>query len=222
MLHEPAVALTDFGLAIEGIVLAWMLARSTPRSTLRCWFIHFFISVGIAAALGGTVHGFLPDESTVTYAVLWRATLLSIGYTALAAAMAGAHLLHKSALIKVVRAVAGSGVGVYAIIVIFISQEFRNAIFAYVPCTMFLLVAFVTVWSRSRSGAALLGVSGMLLTFVAAGVQQSSIALPAIHLDHNAIYHIIQAFAFLVIFVAAKELAQKFVGMDPSVPRLAR
>jgi len=208
MLHEPAVALTDFGLAVEGIVLAWLLARSTSRSSLRCWFIHFFISVAIAAALGGTVHGFIPDESTTSYAVLWRATLLAIGYTALAAAMAGVQLLRSSTVKKVAQAAAIAGVALYATVVIFFSQDFRNAIFAYVPCTVFLLVAFVLVWSRSRSRAALTGIAGMLLTFVAAGVQQSSLALPALHLDHNAIYHIIQAVAFVLIFVAARAMAQ--------------
>jgi hypothetical protein len=193
-------------LAVEGLVLAWMLARSAARSPLRCWFIHFFISVGIAAALGGAVHGFLPDETTVAYAVLWRATLLSIAYTAVAAAMAGAHVLHGPVVKKVVQAVAVAGLAVYAVVVIFISQEFRNAMFAYLPCTVFLLAAFVIVWSQSRSRAALLGVSGMLLTFVAAGVQQSSIAVPELHLDHNAIYHIIQAGAFVLIFAAARGL----------------
>lgn len=222
MLHEPAVALTDFGLAVEGIVLAWMLARSAPSSPLRCWFIHFFISVAIAAALGGTVHGFLPDESTAAYAVLWRATLLSIGYTALAAAMAAAHLLRSSAVKKAVQAVAVTGLVVYVVVVVFVSQEFRNAIFAYVPCTVFLLIAFVVVWSRSRSSAALVGTAGMLLTFVAAAVQQSSLAVPALHLDHNAIYHIIQAIAFILIFIAAKTLARQTPVVRRSEPRLVR
>lgn len=209
MLHEPAVALTDLGLAVEGVVMAWMLARSAPASSLRRWFVHFFISVAIAAALGGMVHGFVPDESTTAYAVLWRATLLSIGYTALAAAMAGAHLPGSAAVRKIVPALAVAGLATYALVVLFFSQEFRIAIFAYVPCTLFLLVAFVVMWARSRSRAGLIGTAGMVLTFIAAGVQQSSVGLPALHLDHNAIYHIIQAGAFVLIFVAAKGLARQ-------------
>jgi hypothetical protein len=50
----------------------------------------------------------------------------------------------------------------------------------------------------------LYGVTGLALTFVAAAVQQLRIAIHPVYFNHNALYHVIQAGALLLIFVAAR------------------
>jgi hypothetical protein len=203
MILQPAVSLTDYALALEGGVLAALLWRK-PESALRQWFVLFFASIAIAAALGGTVHGFIPDEATFAYAALWRATLITIGVVALAAAMAGANSGWSRMLRKIVAVVVAMGFAIYCVAVLFFTQEYLVAIIVYLPATLFLLISFLAAYLRAAGqerGRILLGAVGMLLTFAAAGVQQSTASVA--HLDHNAIYHLIQAGALLLIYIGA-------------------
>jgi hypothetical protein len=47
------------------------------------------------------------------------------------------------------------------------------------------------------------------LSFVAAAVQQTETSLHPLYFNHNALYHLIQAFALLLIFLAARGLLRK-------------
>jgi Family of unknown function (DUF6962) len=203
MILEPAVSLTDYALALESAVLAALLWRKPP-SAARNWFVAFFALIGIAAALGGTVHGFVANESTRTYAVLWRATLISIGGVALTAAMAAASSDWSRPVQRIVQSIAAAGFVVYSVAVLLFTQRYLAAIVVYLPATLFLLASFVAAYFRAAGHdrlRALSGASGMLLTLVAAGVQQSRIEIA--RLDHNALYHIIQAVALLLIYAGA-------------------
>jgi hypothetical protein len=51
------------------------------------------------------------------------------------------------------------------------------------------------------------GVAGLVLSFVAAAIQQAEIRAPG--LTHNALYHLVQAVAMLMIFAAAQGITQE-------------
>jgi len=59
---------------------------------------------------------------------------------------------------------------------------------------------------------------GIPLTFVAATVQQRRLAVHLPYLSHNALYHVIQGLALLMIFTG-RGLAER--GAYPAVPCLA-
>ena len=83
-MKEVDVTLTDFAVALEAaIFLVLLAARPGPASALRRWFIAFFGSVGAASLFGGIVHGFFPNGTTSGSAILWRATLIAMGVTAI-------------------------------------------------------------------------------------------------------------------------------------------
>lgn len=204
MILEPAVSITDYAIAVESGILATLTWRK-PRHACRVWFEVFFASVGLAAALGGTVHGFVADQRTVANAVMWRATLIAIGVVALAAAMAGAGSGWGRIVRRSVAGIGVTGFAIYCVAVVFFTQEYLVAIVVYLPATMFLLISFVAACVRARTAwqqriRLLSGAAGMLLTFIAAGVQQSDLEIRALYLDHNAIYHVIQAGALLLIY----------------------
>ena len=212
---EPAVALTDYAITIESLFLAALLRRQ-DASAARRWFTVFFVFIGIAAALGGTVHGFVSDASTEAYAILWRATLISIGVVAVAAAMAAANSGWNRTVRDTVSGIVILGFVGYCTEVVLVSQEYRLAIIAYLPATVFLLISFLAAYFRAsqhRPARMLLGAAGMVLTFVAAGVQQSRLRLA--FLDHNALYHVVQAIALLSIYGGAVEI------MRPKISRPA-
>src|SRR5205823_6043329 len=72
---EPDVALTDYALALECTVFAYLLQRREHAL--------FFGSAAVASLAGGTVHGFFLDARTLGNAVLWRLTLIAIGVAGL-------------------------------------------------------------------------------------------------------------------------------------------
>ncbi len=204
---EPDVTLTDYGLTIETALFAYLLARATgPRPTLRNWFIVFFASIGAASLLGGTVHGLALEAGTTSHNVLWSATLFSIGVTALSAWVIGSKLLFAPRTARWISIGAAAGFVAYCVVVLFVTQEFRVAILDYLPAAVFLLAVFGILYARSRERKMLLGVGGLVLTFVAAGVQQARVAIDPRYFDHNALYHLLQAVALLMLFGAARWL----------------
>jgi hypothetical protein len=205
---EPDVTLTDYGLAIECALLAAFLYRTPANAVpLRFYFVAFFCAVGLAALLGGTDHGFLLDKTTYLRAIVWKGTLLAIGLSALAAWQAGALLIAPTPA-RWIRA--GS-------VVIFIgylfavarSDAFLVAIVHYLPAVVFLLAVFGWHYVRGRERHYLYGAVALLLTFAAAGVQQARIGLHPVLFDHNALYHLIQAVALLLLFFAARGIVRR-------------
>src|SRR5688500_8542244 len=82
-MSEPDVTLTDYALALECAVLAVFLGLTpTSRKWLRSAGTAFFVFLGIAAATGGTVHGFCAEMQSPTCKLLWQLTLLFTGLAA--------------------------------------------------------------------------------------------------------------------------------------------
>ena len=208
MIAEPDVTLTDYALTIECALLAALLYR-TPTSALplRLYFVVFFCAVGLAALLGGTDHGFLLDKTTRLRAIVWKGTLVALGVSALAAWQAGALLVAPTPA-RWIRAGA---------VVLFIgylfavarSDAFLVAIAHYLPAVVFLLAVFGWHYIRGRERRYLWGAVALLLTFSAAGVQQARIGLHPVLFDHNALYHLIQAVALLLLFFAARGIVRR-------------
>jgi MFS family permease len=203
---EADVALTDYGLALECAVFC-LIARSRPAADerLRRWWIVFFASIGLGSLFGGTVHGFFHDERSWGYAILWPATLLAIGVTSVATWTIDAFLL--PAIEENRKTIRKGAIGLfiaYAIGVLFAIRSFLIAILIYLPPTAILFFALLIAYSRTRERAIAYGVLGVALTFVAAYVQQARIAIDPVYFNHNALYHVLQAIALLLIFLAAR------------------
>jgi uncharacterized protein DUF6962 len=210
VLHEPDVALTDYALALECAVLAWLLYRAkSPLSPLKRAFIGFYIWIGVAAVLGGTFHGFLASES-ISGDSIWRGVMLAIGLTGFAAWRIGGLLSFSPAVARWTIRVAAIGLILYCFVVLFYIQTFALAIAYYLPAVVFLTISFVVHLTRRRDSASLLGIVGMLLTLAAAGIQHARISLHPQYFNHNAFYHLVQGIALLLIFVAAR----KFIRQD--------
>jgi hypothetical protein len=91
----------------------------------------------------------------------------------------------------------------YVAVVLWISRRFVIAIAAYLPATLLLLVVLAGRWRRHRETASLLGIIGVLLTLLAAGLQQAGVGVHPEYFDHNALYHAVQALAMYLLFRCA-------------------
>jgi hypothetical protein len=206
-LTEPDVALTDYAVAIECFAFTWILFRAAaPRRALHRLFVVFFASVGIGALIGGTAHGFFPDEDGIAGALLWRLTLLALGVSTFAAWSIGGRLLFSERTARIVQTAAGFECAAYALVVLAVDQQFRIAIANYAPSVVFLGAAFLVRNWRTPHRAYMSGLLGVVLTIVAALVQQRQIAFSSLYLNHNAVYHLIQMAALGLIFLAGRHV----------------
>jgi len=217
---EPDVALTDFGLALECAVLAILLrVRPARDHASRTAFVVFFAALAAAALSGGIVHGFLPDEASAGYRVVWRATMLAIGLAAVAAWSAGAHLAMTASAATWVTRAAVAGLAAYALVVLRVTDDFAAAVGFYLPAALFLLGAFAVQYRRTRAAPLRAGMAGLLLTFIASGAQQAGIDLHPRYFNHNALYHLLQAVAMWLVYVSARAETGPAPPARPRGPR---
>lgn len=209
-LLEPDVALTDFVLAIECVWFAvWLYRRSPMGRTSSRWFVLFFAALSVSALLGGISHGFFSDTQSTIYRTVWAATLISIGVAAFSSWAAGARVLFSNNLARRFEVFAGLLLGAYVAAVLFFSQSFALAVVHYLPAAAFLLASLLVAYGRRREPHLLPGIAGLLLSFMAAAIQQTEARIPSLQLSHNALYHLVQAVALLMIFFTARGLAME-------------
>jgi len=195
---EPDVALTDYALAIQCALLAYLVRRREHAL--------FFGSAAVASLAGGTVHGFFLDARTLGNAVLWRTTLIAIGGTAASAWAIGASVLFAAPTARRITIAAAAAFAAYCVVTVFITQDFRAALVFYLPAVVFLLVALSVAFARARELGTLVAIAGLGLMFIAAAVQQARIALHPTYFNHNALYHLIQAVALWLLFLGLRRL----------------
>lgn len=196
---EPAVTLTDYGLTLLCAVLVWR-ARSHVRADLRPWAMGLFAGSGAAALFGGTVHGFFGDAASLGYRVLWPATILTVGATGLAAWGLGARVDGRPTGTRWITRLAGLAYVAYAAVVLAGWQAFAVAVAFYLPAVIYLTVRFARAYRRRRTASRRRALIGFGLTFAAAAIQQLQIPIHPVWFDHNALYHVVQAAAFVLLY----------------------
>jgi hypothetical protein len=203
------VSLTDYGLAAECLCFAYLIARFRTRtSSLPVVFIVFFFSIAIAAAAGGTVHGFFLDESSLGYRILWPFTLIVMGITALSGVHIGTALHFSRSTAASINRVALAIFVTYFAIVLFIRRDFLIAILDYLPALVFVGGAFLLSHRRQKKPAFLIGFLGVCTMLFAAAAQQAKVGIDPRYFDHNALYHVLQAIALFMVFLAARETSK--------------
>ncbi len=207
MIAEPDIALTDYGLTAECAAFSYLLARRGGRGQpLRRRFVLFFGSAAAAALTGGTVHGFFPDPETAGARLLWAATLLAAGITALAAWGAGARIQFSTAVARWIERAALLAFAGYVALVAAGVQTFAVVIANYLPAAAFLLVVLLLAYRRTSARPLLLASLGLGATFLAAAIQGARLGLHPVYFNHNALYHAVQAGALLLLFLGARWL----------------
>ena len=172
-----------------------------------------FCSNWIAALLGAVAHGFIAHPTYTRYRILWVVIFGAIGIAAVASWAIGSLLALSAALAKSIITAAAASFFAYLFVVIFVNQSFAVAVIYYLPAALFLLAALIIAQMRGGFKSPMLAMVGILLSFFAAYVQQAEISLASLYLSHNALYHIVQAIALLLIFLGAMQLIQPTEGV---------
>lgn len=212
---EPDVTLTDYGLAVENALFAYLMFRQGRARDLAAWGALFFAAGSLGALAGGTVHGFFLDERTLGARILWPVALLAIGVSATAAWAFGARLVLPTGVARVITIAAGLEFLAYAVVILTVTRIFAAAIVNYVPAAVFLLLALSACYLRTGQRPALVAAIGVALVFVASGVQFYGVALHPVWFNHNSVYHLFQAVALLLLFVGARAVVPCAGGVSP-------
>jgi hypothetical protein len=153
---------------------------------------------------GGTVHGFLSEEASTAYAVLWRLTLIAIGAMTWAAWGIGRQFIHSVRARKWIERGAILQFCLFSSVILFHSQQFLLAELNYLPAAIFLLIVFLRKYFVTKEKALLFGVVGMAVTFAGSFVEIARISLHPQYFDHNALYHTILFIALCLLFITAQ------------------
>ncbi len=215
-MNEPDVTLTDYALAVLCALFALLLWRGTAQSSgLRPWFVGFFAGASAASLLGGVFHGYFEDVFTTPGRQLWTGTMLAIGAAAFAGEGLAARLTFTPAVARWITRGAALKLALYAGFVAVEPRPFRTAVLDYLPAALFLLAALGLAWRRAPRPGVGLAAAGLAITLAAAGVQQLRISPHPIYLDHNALYHLVQAAGFGSLYAGARLLCGASAAQAP-------
>jgi hypothetical protein len=200
------VSLTDYGLAVECACFVYLITRLRSAATsLQRAFVAAFLSIAVAAAAGGTVHGFLLDEHSLGYRALWPFTLIVMGITGLSGVQIGTALQFSRGTRILINRIALAAFVSYVLIVLFVRRNFLIAILGYFPALIFIGAGFLLAFRRRKRVALLIGFLGVCLMLFAAAAQRAKLGIDPRYFDHNALYHLLQAIALFMVFLAARE-----------------
>jgi hypothetical protein len=202
---EPMTLLTDYALAGVSGWLAFLLWRAREGERSRSLWALAFGALALAAALGGTYHGFAPAFPDTVVFLLWKATVLAIGVSSFAM-LAGSIIATTRAARKPLLAVAAAKLAIYSIWMLGHSK------FLYVIVDTSAAMAGIVAlhaWSalRRRDRASAWMLSGVGLSVLAAAVQAGGLGLHR-HFNHNDLYHVIQITAMVLFYLGARTLRQ--------------
>lgn len=201
---EPITTLTDYILAIECIVFMILLVP-IQQNSVRLWAAAF-ATAAIAAALGGTCHGFAPYLSQETLVNLWHLMMALLGFTSfflLGGTVISA--LPRSSHLWLLGAIALK-LGFH----LYFTTETNNFLYAVSDYLSAMAIVFVLQLPDAfkRLTSAILIISGIVVSGIAASVLWIEVA--AIDpLTPNDVYHLIQMIALYLLFRGAKLLKDR-------------
>ncbi len=199
-LQEPLTVLTDVLLAALCLGFFSRLSREFPG---RCggfiffWALTFFM-VALGALAGAVSHGFKPYLSEPVKFWVWKTAVFSIGLASLGMLGAGIRSAFPGAG-STGRFLMGAALLKFFVFawVMARSDRFLFVIVDYLFSMAAVLALSVKEGIRPGNGPAWTS-AGLLLSFAAAGVQQSPLFLGP--LNHNDLYHVVQMAACSLLF----------------------
>lgn len=199
---EPVTLITDYLLAVECLVFAILLLRKSENETpILLWSISFF-AIGLAAATGGTYHGFVQSLSVPISSALWKITLYSIGISTFCM-LSGMILAAIKGKVRTAFLILAAIQFLAFAVLITRSYEYKYVIHDYVPAMAVILALCIY---RLNKPYALWIISGILISFAAAGIQLSGFTLHK-NFNHNDLYHVIQMIAMYFLYRGGSALS---------------
>ena len=199
-LYEPATVITDYLLALVGLVLGLLLRKDAPAGGARRWFARALLLSALSAFVGGSYHGFAPNFSPEVARAWWRLTLIILSCVSAALAFSLMHEVTPPRSTKWVRNIILLKFGFFVGLAL-VKPLFVVAIADYGTALLAWLIFALAVRRPWRAWM----LTAIGLSAVAAAVQQLRLS-PSVHFNHNDLYHVIQALALTAFYRGARLL----------------
>jgi hypothetical protein len=206
-IYDPDVVLTDLGLAVLGGWIARRLAAPGRRGPLGLAPAVLMAGLASAAFWGAVFHAFFPRETeTWPGFIAWIPVSLSIVVAASALLDLGLRALAPGLREGTRRGVVIAYAAVFAAVVLLVDESFGSIVRFYVPALLVSLTAAAARAIRERGGWSPVA-GGLALSGGAAALQQLEVALHPVYFDHNAVYHVVQAAALVLLYAGFRRIA---------------
>jgi hypothetical protein len=213
---ELTTGATDALLALLALAGArWLRGRrGVDPARAAAWSLVFAL-LAAASALGAVAHGLdLPRD---VRALVWHPLYLLLGLVVAAFLVAAVHDLRGEAAARRARwPLLGAGAAFY------VAAQLLGGRFivfvAYEAVAMLTALAiYVALAARHRLPGAAIIAGGILLNLLAAGVQASTLSAHVlVPLDHNGLFHVVQAIALAVLLAGIGAGARPAVSSSGS------
>lgn len=206
---EPTTMLTDYGLAALSLFLGVLLLRvARLRGQASIWFwAGALIATAAASLVGGTYHGFLLYFDPLTKATLWKVTVYTIGLVS--------YFMLSGAIIASIRRPLRRWLLAAVLLKLLVytgwmttHDDFRYAVFDYAPAMFAVLILQFHAAYRLREEGPRWILAGVVVSFAAAGIQQSGLKLHQ-NFNHNDLYHVIQMVAVYLFYKGGRLLTDR-------------
>lgn len=205
MITEPTTTFTDYAIAVAAFIFAGSLLRIggfNRQIAVRLWAAAFAWAA-IAAALGGTCHGFALWLGGLN-SILWRLMLYALSLASLAM-LAGTIFSSFSKKVRQWFLWAAIAKSAFTWAVLSHWPRFEVAAFDYGSAMVIVLVLQLRMLNQPTAHTAQWLIMGILVSGVAIGIQSSGFSISE-SFNHNDLYHLVQLIGLGLLYQGAKQL----------------
>ena len=214
-IHDPDVVLTDLALAGLGAWFAWRLL-AVRGGELRRSPVVLMAGLASAAFWGALFHAFFPQNTaTLPGRLAWVPVTLSIVVAAAMLLEMGLRVLAPRLAEGSRRGVVGAYAVAFALVVVLVNESFTTIVRFYVPALLFFLV-MASIRAVRVGGGWILIAAGLACSAGAAVLQQMRVALHPVYFDHNAVYHVVQAAALVILYLGFQRVGRPVISSPRS------
>jgi hypothetical protein len=209
-IHEPDVALTDLALAILGGYFGWRLRAILPGRLIMG-------GLASAALFGAIFHAFFPAKTaTLPGRLAWAPVVLSIVTVAATLLWLAIELLLPRLPPLLTRVILMVYCLTFAGVALLVDDSFGGIVRFYGPALLLILIAATLQAARTRSLGWRLIAGGFAISILAAVLQQARVSLHPRYFNHNAVYHVVQGVALVVLYFGFVRAAEAPLRPGPA------
>ena len=195
IIYEPMTTITDVLIAIIALYYARELTAIYLHQLLNVQYhwIWVFRMLALGAFLGAISHGIGPYFRPGIGDLVWKFTTYSIGIMSYFMVLTMLHHLFDYPIVLRLRWILIGLIIIYLVIVT-INDNFINVIRFYLPLMVIVVLGLLYTRLTVNADGTNMIILGILISFIAAGVQQSRVVLHE-NMNYNDIAHFIQMVA---------------------------
>ena len=212
ILTEPMTMFTDYLIAVECLYFFVVLQRLQrgDRQLSRAYWMWALAFSALASLVGGSMHGFAAVLTPEWKLAAWKVAQYTAGVVAFCFTMGSVKSTLAARLHPIVLWLAVAELLVYGVWMAF-HDEFIFVIIDYGSAMLLVLAMQGYAWWRWPRGTERDFIIGVLVSFLAAGVQASGFSLHK-NFNYNDLYHVIQMVGIYFFFRGAYRLTDRGVS----------